>query len=106
MIIAFVIWSIVTLIFVGIGISAWHAKEEFGFFTFSEPKKMRDVVKYNHAVAILWFTFAVILEIIGIPILFLEQNSPITLLIVIAVIVLIIMLMVVYMKIEKKFQEE
>ena len=76
MLIGFIIWSIVALIFVGIGISAWRAKEPVGFFTGAEPPTVKNMVKYNHAVSILWFAYAVLLEIFGLPLLFLKQNSP------------------------------
>ncbi len=76
MLIGFFIWSIVALVFVGIGISVWRAKEPVGFFTGVEPPKVKNAKKYNHAVSILWFSYAVLLEILGLPLLFLKQNSP------------------------------
>ncbi len=76
MLIGFLIWSIVALVFVGIGLSAWRAKEPVGFFTGVEPPKVKNAKKYNHAVSILWFSYAVLLEILGLPLLFLKQNSP------------------------------
>lgn len=100
----FIIWSIVAIIFVMIGASAWRAKQEVGFFTFSKPPKMKDVEQYNHAVAKLWFLFAVVLEVIGIPFLFAGQNSPIMILIVLEVIVLVIAIIIIYLKIEKKYR--
>lgn len=42
MVLAFIIWSIVAIIFMLIGISAWKSKQEVGFFTFSKPPKMKD----------------------------------------------------------------
>ena len=47
MVVGFIIWSIVVIIFMLIGISAWKSKQEVGFFTFAKPPKMKDVVKYN-----------------------------------------------------------
>ena len=55
MIIAFVIWSVVSVIFLGIGISCR---------------------KSENAVSMLWFSSAIFFEILGIPFLFLGQNSP------------------------------
>lgn len=101
MVMGFIIWSIVAIIFMLIGISAWKSKHEVGFFTFSKPPKIKDVVKYNHAVGKLWFSFATILEIIGIPFLFIEQNSPISILIIFEVMILVIALIIIYLKIEK-----
>ncbi len=77
MFIGFVIWTAVALILVGIGINAWNMKEPVGFFTGQEPPKVKDTEKYNHSVAILWFVYGTILEVFGIPLLFLEQNSPV-----------------------------
>lgn len=101
----FIIWSIVAIIFMMIGISAWWSKQEVGFFTFSKPPKMKEVVKYNHAVGKLWFSFAIILEIIGIPILFIEQNSPISIFLILEVVILIITIIIIYLRIEKKYRQ-
>lgn len=105
MIIAFIIWSIVSLVFFIIGCSSWTSKEEVGFFTGVKPPMVKDTVGYNHAVAKIWFVFAGVLEVIGIPMLFLEQNSPAVFLIVFAVIALVIVSMIAYMRVEKKYKE-
>ena len=41
---------------------------------------------------------------IGVPLLFLEQNSPLSLLLIFAVVLLVIVMMVVYLRIERKYQ--
>ena len=105
MVVGFIIWSIVVIIFMLIGISAWKSKQEVGFFTFATPPKMKDVVKYNHAVGKLWFSFAAILEVIGIPFLFIEQNSPIFILIIFEVMILVIAVIIIYLRIEKKYRQ-
>ena len=104
MIIAFVIDSIVAVIFLAIGVSAWKAKEAVGFFTFVNPPKVKDVRQYNHAVAKLWFAAAVIFEILGISMLWLEQNSPQIIFIILGVVILSIAMMVVYTRIEAKYK--
>lgn len=106
MVVGFIIWSIAAIIFIIIGINAWKSKQEVGFFTFSKPPKMKDVIKYNHAVGKLWFLFAVFLEVIGIPILFVQQNSPIFIFIVFGVMLLVIAMMISYLKIEKKYRQQ
>ena len=106
MVIGFIIWSIVAIIFMIIGISAWKSKQEVGFFTFSKPPKMNDAIKYNHAVGKLWLSFAVILEVIGIPFLFIEQNSPIFILIIFGVVILVIAIIIIYLRIEKKYRQQ
>lgn len=107
MIIGFVIWSIVSVIFICIGISCWKSKEAVGFFTFCNAPIVleENVAKYNHSVAGLWMIVAILLEIIGIPIIFLEQNSPAFIFVVFAVIILIIAMMCAYIRIESKYTE-
>jgi hypothetical protein len=58
----------------GIGIWSYRSKEPVGFFSGVKPPEVKDTKKYNHAVAILWFVYAALLEIMGIPLLFLKQN--------------------------------
>lgn len=104
MIIGFVIWSVVAMFYLLIGIHSWNAKEEAGFFTFTKPPKMKDVTAYNHAVGKIWFCFTGLFEIIGIPFLFIEQNSPVALLIVVAVLLLVIGTMIAYLRVEAKYR--
>lgn len=105
MIIGFTIWSIVAIIFLGISISSRKSNEAVGFFTFTKPPKVSDVKQYNNAVSLLWFVTAIVMELIGIPILFLQQNSPVFFLIVFAVIILIIAMIIAYLKIETKYKK-
>ena len=104
MIIAFVIWSVVAVIFLVIGVSTWKAKEAAGFFTFVEPPKVKDVRRYNHAVAKLWLAAALILEILGVPMLWLEQNSSQIIITILGVMVLVIAMVVVYIRVEEKYR--
>lgn len=103
--IAFVIWTLVALVFVVIGISSWRAEEEIGFFTGVKPPKMRDVKAYNHAVAKLWWVFSFLFEVIGLPLIVIEQNNPIALIIAVFVPFLIIGIIIAYKKIELKYKE-
>lgn len=105
MVIAFIIWSIVAILFALIGVSTYRSRKEAGFFTFVKPPKMKDVVKYNHAVGKLWFVFAAILEVLGIPFLFLEQNSPVVVFLILALMLLVIAISIAYIKIEGKYRE-
>lgn len=104
MIIAFIIWSIVAVLFLGIGISGRKSKEAVGFFTFVKPPEVTDVSKYNRSVSSLWVIVAAIFEIIGIPLLFLEQNSPMFILVVFGVMALVIGMMIVYLRIQAKYR--
>ena len=105
MIIGFAVWTIVAIVFMLIGISCRKSDEAVGFFTFVKPPIIEDVKAYNNAVAVLWFVSAVVLEIIGIPILFLKQNSPLFVPIILAVIIWLILLMIIYLKIEAKYKK-
>lgn len=105
MIMGFVIWSIVAIIFLGIGISCRKSHEAVGFFTFVKPPIVEDVEHYNNAVSILWFVSAGVLEIIGIPFIFLKQNSPLFILIILGVIIGLIVMMITYLKIEAKYKK-
>lgn len=104
MIIAFFIWSIVAAIFLGIGISCRKSSEAVGFFTFVKPPVVDDIRHYNNAVSVLWIVAAVVLEMMGVPFLFLEQNSPVFILLVFAVIILIIVMILTYIMIEEKYK--
>ena len=104
MIIGFIIWTITASVFLIIGLSSWKSKEAVGFFTGVKPPVVKNVTAYNHAVAKIWFWFAVILEIIGVPILFIQQNSPITMIVIIATVILVIAIMIAYLQVEKKYK--
>lgn len=105
MIIGFIIWSIVTVIFLGIGISCRKSNEAVGFFTGSKPPVVEDVKRYNKAVSKLWFVSAGIYEVMGVPLLFLEQNSLLFIPIIFAVVIGLIVMMVAYLKIEAKYKK-
>ena len=102
--IAFIIWTIVALIFVIVGISSWKSEVEIGFFTGVTPPKMKDIKAYNRAVAKLWWFFSIVFETIGIPLIFIEQNSPTALIIAVLVPLLIIGIIIAYHRIVLKYQ--
>ena len=96
MIAGFLIWTVISLILIGIGILDWRSEKAVGFFTGVKPPEVTDVRKYNHAVAILWFVYAFLFELLGLPFLFLKQNSPGFLLCVLCVPLISILLMIAY----------
>lgn len=104
MALGFIIWTIVASIFLIIGLNCWKAREAVGFFTGAKPPKVKNVTAYNHAVAKVWFLFTIILEIIGIPILFVQQNSPVMLVVIGATVILVIAIMIAYTQVEKKYR--
>ena len=105
MIIGFIIWSIVTVIFVGIGISCRKSSEAVGFFSGCKPPIIENVEQYNRAVSNLWFVTAGVYEIMGVPLLFLEQNSLLFVPIIFGVVLGFIVMMVVYLRIEAKYKK-
>ena len=105
MIIGFIIWSMASLVFLSIGIKCRRSQEPVGFFTSCEPTQIENIEKYNKAVSRLWLVAAVFLEIMGIPLLFLEQNSVYFILVVFGVVIGMIVMMVVYLKIEGKYKK-
>ena len=105
MITGFVIWSITSVIILGIGIWSYRSEKPVGFFTGTKPPDVKDTKKYNHAVGILWFAYAVLLETLGIPFLFLKQNSAAFILVFLGTIAITIGLMVGYVAIEKKYRK-
>ncbi|MCM1385993.1 MAG: hypothetical protein NC231_01590 [Bacillus sp. (in: Bacteria)] len=105
MIIGFITWSIVAGFYAAIGISCCKSHEAVGFFTFVKPPVVQDVAAYNRAVSVIWFAAAFVLELIGIPFLFAEQNSPIFIFTVLAAVVLMIGMIIAYFRIEMKYRK-
>ena len=75
MIAGFIIWSIVSLTLAGFGIAALRSGKAAGFFTGTKPPEVSDVRKYNRAVAALWFVYAALFELLGLPFLCSKQNG-------------------------------
>lgn len=104
-IMAFIIWILVGLIFVGIGIYDLRAKEVVGFWSNGKrpPVKGEDLKAYNKAVGILWIVFAVIFMLLGIPLLA-GDNSALLVITLLGTMAEVVMLMAVYvLVIEKKY---
>lgn len=100
----FIIWTIISIVFVYIGITTRRSSIQVNLFTFSDVPKVNDVKGYNRAVSNLWLVFTVLFEMIGISLLFVKQNSPFVVLIVLGVVFLVIGMMVAYIKIESKYR--
>ena len=99
----FIIWTIISIVFVYIGITTRRSSIPVNLFTFSDVPKVNDVKGYNRAVSNLWLVFTLLFEMIGISLLFIKQNSPFVILIVLGVVFLVIGMMVAYIKIESKY---
>lgn len=101
----FIIWTVAAAIFLAIGMSARKESRAVGFFTFVEPPRVNDVKQYNKEVSLLWIAASLILEFIGIPILFSRQNSFVFCVIILAVLILLIAMMAVYLRIKAKYEK-
>lgn len=75
MIIGFIFWSVMAIGLTAIGIISWRSKKPVGFFTGMKPPEVTDTVKYNRAVGKIWFVYAAVFELCGVPLLFLKRNS-------------------------------
>ncbi len=62
--------------------------------------------KYNHSVAVLWFVYAILFELLGLPFLFLKQNSAGFVWTVLGVAVISIALMIAYHRILIRYQQK
>ena len=105
MIAGFITWSSVALLLIGIAIWSWNSKKPAGFYAGSEPPKVKDVEKYNHAVALLWILYAVLFELSGFPFLFAQQNSPAFIVTILIDVIITIGLIIVYNRILGKYQQ-
>lgn len=106
--VAFIIWILVAIAFIGMGIYCIVSKKEkaFGFWANAEQFPVTDVRAYNHALGKLWCAFGVIWGVLGIPLLG-GQNSPAVLLSVVGTMFLVIGTMAVYvLVIERKYREK
>lgn len=104
-IIAFVIWILVSLVFVGIGIYDLRANEVVGFWSNGKKPVVNDenLKAYNRAVGILWIAFAVVFMLLGLPLLA-GDNSPLIVITLLGSLAEIVALMAVYvLVIEKKY---
>ena len=104
MLVGFIIWTLITLIFVYIGITTRKSNMPVNLFTFGDVPKVNDIKGYNKAVSNLWLVFAILFEVVGVSLLFIKQNSPLVILIVLGVVFLVIGMMVTYTKIESKYK--
>ena len=106
MLIGFIIWSAVSLLLLGIGIWAWNSGTPVSFFSGVKPPEVKDVRKYNHSVAVLWFVYAVLFELLGIPFLFLKQNRALFVVSILGTVGITFGLVIAYHRILQKCRKE
>lgn len=103
--IGFFIWSVLAIVFLGLGIWSWRSEKQVNFWSNTKSPEMKDIKKYNRAIAKIWFTFAIVYEALGLPLLFCEQNSPVFVLTIVGLIFLVIGMMGAYMVVENKYRK-
>ena len=104
--IAFIIWCLISCVFIGIGISCLFSKNSTGFWANTEAPEVTDIKKYNRAMCKLWCAFGIIMMLLGIPLLD-GQNSPLVFITVSGILLEIVGLMIVYdLVIEKKYRKK
>ena len=106
MIVGFVIWSMVFLVLLGIGIWSWKSGKAVSFFTGTKPPEVTDIQKYNHSVGLLWFVYAGLFELLGLPLLFQHQNAAGFLWSIAGVPAITIALIIVYNRILRKYERK
>ena len=104
MIIGFIIWSVVGFVLLVIGIMMRKSGKAVGFYTGAKLPEVSDVRKYNRSVSALWFAYTILFELLGLPLLFLKQNSAGFLWSILGVPVISIVLMIVYNRILAKYR--
>lgn len=92
---AFLIWALVSVVFVGFGIRSFFSKDPSGFWANADAYEISDVPRYNRAMGKMWCVFGVLFLILGIPLLA-GQNSLLIFLSVLGVMIWVIGLMIVY----------
>ena len=106
MTVGFVIWSLVFLVLLGIGVWSLRSGKAVGFYAGTKPPEVTDVRGYNRSVAVLWFVYAGLFELLGLPLLFLKQNSAGFLGSVAGVPLITIALIIVYNRILRKYERK
>jgi len=75
MVIAFVIWSMIGVLFIALGIFSLFSKKAIGFWANAEMFQVTDVGKYNRAICKLFCIFGIIFIMLGSIIFAQEKQS-------------------------------
>lgn len=96
MLTAFCIWTLASLLFLGFSVHCWSAKKAVGFFANAQPPEVSDIPAYNRAVARIWLVMGVLFELLGLPFLYAQQDSPIFIFLTLGVVFLMLGCIVAY----------
>ncbi len=101
----FILWTIISLIFVAIGMGAFLAQKPMGFFANAEMFEVTDIKGYNRAVGIMWCVYGIVMILLGLPLLA-GQNSPYIFITIVGLMIETIAMVVVYvLVIEKRYRK-
>lgn len=104
---AFVIWTIIGVLFIIMGIYDMKSKETkpFGFWANADVILVEDVKGYNRALGRLWCVYGVLFTLIGLPLLD-EQNTGLIIIPILGAMFISIAAMMVYVVgIESKYRK-
>ncbi len=102
--IAFLIWMVVGMFFIGLGIQCLFAGKPVGFWANTKVFEVKDLKTYNRAMAKLWCTFGAVFIVIGIPLLM--ENKALIIIPILGVMWEAIAAMIIYTQvIEKKYRK-
>ncbi|MCI8543518.1 hypothetical protein [Acetatifactor aquisgranensis] len=102
----FVLWIAGGCLLVILGIRAFFAKKEVGFFNNVRALPMRDVKAYNRAVGRLFIGYGIVFMLLGLPILA-DRNKGLLILSILGVAVETIVAMAVYiLVIQSKYEKK
>lgn len=108
--IAFIVWTIMGVLFIVMGIYDMNSKKEkpFGFWANAEVGPIEDLKGYNRALGILWCVYGILFILIGLPLLILdEKNSGLIIIPVVGAMLISIGAMIVYsVGIESKYRKK
>lgn len=105
MFMAFIVWSVLAVFFVVLGIVTLNSKKAVGFWANVKVPEIADVKAYNKALSVLWFVFAVVFELLGLPLL-LGNDAATVVISFIGTFFLILVTMGRYMVIENKYRKK
>jgi hypothetical protein len=106
--IAFIIWSIIGVLFIVMGIYDLNSKKAkpFGFWANAEVAPIEDVKGYNHALGILWCVYGVLFMVIGLPLLDVQNSGLIIISILGAMLISIGAMLAYVIGIEPKYRKK
>lgn len=105
MLVAFIIWSVLFVLFVALGVYTRRSKKPVGFWANAKAPEIKDVKAYNKALSKIWFVFAVLFELMGLPLLAGNSDGALILVPELGTVFLVIGTMFAYTFVENKYRK-